>query len=28
MLRGMAWAANESPYRFDLLVTRGIELMD
>ncbi len=28
MLRGMAWAANESPYRFDRLVTRGIELKD
>jgi type 1 glutamine amidotransferase len=28
MLRGMAWAANESPYRFDPLVTRGIELKD
>jgi type 1 glutamine amidotransferase len=28
MLRGMAWAANESPYRFDSLVTRGIELKD
>ncbi len=26
MLRGMAWAANESPYRFDRLVLRGIEL--
>lgn len=26
MLRGMAWAANESPYRFDRLVMRGIEL--
>ncbi len=23
LLRGMAWAAGESPYRFDLLVTRG-----
>ena len=28
MLRGMAWAANESPYRFDSLVMRGIELED
>jgi type 1 glutamine amidotransferase len=28
MLRGMAWAANESPYRFDRLATRGIELKD
>ena len=28
MLRGMAWTANESPYRFDRLVTRGIELKD
>ena len=28
MLRGMAWAANESPYRFDRFVTRGIELKD
>jgi type 1 glutamine amidotransferase len=28
MLRGMAWAAGESPYRFDRLVTRGIELED
>jgi type 1 glutamine amidotransferase len=28
MLRGMAWAANESPYRFDRLVMRGIELGD
>jgi type 1 glutamine amidotransferase len=26
MLRGMAWAAGESPYRFDRLVLRGIEL--
>ncbi len=26
MLRGMAWAAAESPYRFDQLVMRGIEL--
>ena len=26
MLRGMAWAAGESPYRFDQLVLRGIEL--
>ena len=28
LLRGMAWAANESPYRFDRLVMRGIELGD
>jgi len=28
LLRGMAWAANESPYRFDPLVLRGIELSD
>jgi len=28
LLRGMAWAANESPYRFDQLVTRGIKLGD
>ena len=26
LLRGMAWAAGESPYRFDRLVLRGIEL--
>lgn len=26
LLRGMAWAAGESPYRFDPLVTRGIQL--
>ncbi|MGM0485231.1 MAG: ThuA domain-containing protein [Planctomycetota bacterium] len=26
LLRGMAWAAGESPYRFDALVTRGIPL--
>ncbi len=26
LLRGMAWAAKESPYRFDQLVLRGIEL--
>jgi hypothetical protein len=26
LLRGMAWAAGESPYRFDELVTRGIPL--
>lgn len=26
LLRGMAWAAGESPYRFDRLVMRGIEL--
>ena len=28
LLRGMAWAAGESPYRFDRLVMRGIELGD
>jgi type 1 glutamine amidotransferase len=28
LLRGMAWAAGESPYRFDRLVLRGIELSD
>ena len=28
LLRGMAWAAHESPYRFDRLVLRGIELSD
>ena len=28
LLRGMAWAAGESPYRFDRLVLRGIELTD
>ena len=28
LLRGMAWAAHESPYRFDPLVLRGIELKD
>ena len=27
-LRGMAWAAGESPYRFDPLVMRGIALAD
>ena len=26
LLRGMAWAAGESPYRFDALVTRGVPL--
>jgi type 1 glutamine amidotransferase len=26
LLRGMAWAAGESPYRFDQLVTRGAHL--
>jgi type 1 glutamine amidotransferase len=26
LLRGMAWAAGESPYRFDRLVTRGAHL--
>jgi len=28
LLRGMAWAAHESPYRFDRLVLRGIELSE
>jgi type 1 glutamine amidotransferase len=28
LLRGMAWAAGESPYRFDPLVKRGIELAE
>lgn len=28
LLRGMAWAAKESPYRFDRLVLRGIALSD
>lgn len=28
LLRGMAWAAGESPYRFDRLVTRGVPLSD
>jgi len=28
MLRGMAWAAGESPYRFDPLVLRGIKLAE
>ncbi len=28
LLRGMAWAAGESPYRFDPLVMRGIELAE
>jgi len=28
LLRGMAWAAGESPYRFDSLVTRGVALAD
>jgi type 1 glutamine amidotransferase len=28
MLRGMAWAAGESPHRFDPLVLRGIELAE
>lgn len=28
LLRGMAWAAGESPYRFDRLVARGIELAE
>ncbi len=28
LLRGMAWAAGESPYRFDPLVLRGIPLAD
>ncbi len=26
LLRGMAWAAGESPYRFERLVLRGIPL--
>jgi hypothetical protein len=28
LLRGMAWAAGESPYRFDPLVLRGIPMKD
>lgn len=28
LLRGMAWAAGESPYRFDPLVLRGIPMRD
>lgn len=28
LLRGMAWAAGESPYRFDRLVLRGIKLRE
>jgi type 1 glutamine amidotransferase len=28
LLRGMAWAAGESPYRFDHLVLRGVPLRD
>lgn len=28
LLRGMAWAAGESPYRFDPLVTRGVPLAE
>jgi type 1 glutamine amidotransferase len=28
LVRGMAWAAHESPYHFDRLVLRGIELSD
>ena len=28
LLRGMAWAAGESPYRFDSLVLRGARLRD
>jgi len=28
LLRGMAWAVHESPYRFDRLVLRGIELSE
>lgn len=28
LLRGMAWAARESPYRFDRLVMRGVPLSD
>jgi type 1 glutamine amidotransferase len=26
LLRGIAWSARQSPYRFDALVTRGIAL--
>lgn len=28
LLRGLAWAAGESPYRFDPLIPRGIPLRD
>lgn len=28
MLRGMAWAGGENPYRFDSLATRGVKLAD
>jgi type 1 glutamine amidotransferase len=28
VLRGIAWAAGESPYRFDPLILRGIPLKD
>jgi len=28
LLRGIAWAAGESPYRFDPLILRGIPLKD
>ena len=28
LLRGIAWAAGESPYRFDSLILRGIPLKD
>ena len=28
LLRGMAWAAGESPYRFDPLVLRGVPLSE
>jgi len=28
LLRGMAWAAGESPYRFDRLILRGVPLVD
>jgi len=28
LLRGLAWAASESPYRFDPLILRGIPLKD
>jgi type 1 glutamine amidotransferase len=28
LLRGIAWAAGDSPYRFDPLILRGIPLKD
>jgi type 1 glutamine amidotransferase len=28
LLRGIAWTAGESPYRFDSLIARGIPLKD